>query len=88
MLVGISLSKVARMTTFLRTSQRYGVSVLSCAQEHIARYFSGEVGLPVPAFEWISIPHETDELFPMIPGALASLVGAITQVVETGDQSP
>ncbi len=62
-------------------SHSLGISILRSSQEAQARQFSGQAARTFP-FEWRVGPDQT---VPLIPGALAYLVGDLIQIVETGD---
>ena len=77
-LVLVSLGR-CKMNEMLPRSGRYGVSVLSHAQEHFAAHFAGQKAAPVePTFSWQSG-------LPLLEGALAHLVCRVVDVHRAGD---
>jgi flavin reductase (DIM6/NTAB) family NADH-FMN oxidoreductase RutF len=77
-LVLVSLGH-CRMSEMLPRTERYGVSVLACDQEHFAAHFAAQGVSPVePTFVW----HHG---LPLLEGALAHLACRVVDVHKAGD---
>jgi len=80
-LVAVSIDKRARAHGTLSASERFGISVLSSAQEHLSDLFAGR---PV---KQRGEPFEELAGFPVVAGALAHIVCRPHQAVEMGDHT-
>lgn len=80
-LIGISVTHKARMLGFLEQSGRFGVSILSDAQEHISSHFAGQhqADLEDPFIEINNMA--------MIKAANAHLIADVVEQVVLGDHT-
>ena len=77
-LVLVSLGR-CKMNEMLPRSGRYGISVLSQAQQHFAAHFAAQKRSPVePTFTW-------QNGLPLLEGAIAHLVCRVVDVHRAGD---
>ncbi len=80
-LVLVSIDKSANSHALLASSERYGVSILSEAQEAMSNLFAGRPD------ESIEVHYEYKDGFPLIRGALAHLVCRTVEAHEAGDHT-
>jgi flavin reductase (DIM6/NTAB) family NADH-FMN oxidoreductase RutF len=78
-LVLVSLRRESTVVHHLGVGDRYGVNVLSEAQQHLGAHFAGS---PV---QNLSLHFEHHRGIPMIPGSLAHVVARVVDVHEAGD---
>jgi flavin reductase (DIM6/NTAB) family NADH-FMN oxidoreductase RutF len=78
-LVLVSVRRQSSFTSHVEVGTRYGVNVLSEAQEHLAPHFAGRPaeGVPVPFSDHLGTP--------LIEGSLAHVIARVVDVHEAGD---
>ncbi|MEO7431002.1 MAG: flavin reductase family protein [Dokdonella sp.] len=78
-LVLVSVRREASFNAFVKVGDRYGVNVLSEAQQHLSAYFSSR---PV---EGVSVPFKDCGGTPLLEGSLAQVVARVVDIHEAGD---
>lgn len=79
-LILVSVAKRARMHDFLLETRSYGVSVLSSAQEHVSRHYSGRPSdRPVEIFSEGGVP--------LVVGALTHVTASVVDAHDAGDHT-
>ncbi|MEO6688975.1 MAG: flavin reductase family protein [Dokdonella sp.] len=78
-LVLVSVRRQSSFTTHVEVGTRYGVNVLSEAQEHLAPHFAGRPS------EGVVVPFSDHQGTPLIEGSLAHVIARVVDVHEAGD---